>query len=369
MKISITGQNGFIGSHLYNYFIYKRNDIELIEFEKSFFKNENSLDKIISTLDVIVHFAALNRHKNEGFLYDYNINLTNSLIESIKRTNYKGKLIFASSSQEELSNAYGRSKKDSRKLFQEAAKLYKFEFSGLVIPNVYGPFCKPDYNSFVATFCNNIISEKKIQIAEKKIKLIYIDSLIDKINDQLNVKGNSKIVIKEDTIASVNEIYNILDEFKSQYYNQGIIPNIDSKFRLNLFNTFSSYIPFNNYFPRKYDLNTDERGLFSEIIRSNNKGQFSYSITKKGIERGNHFHTRKVERFSVISGSAVIQIRKIGSNKIYTYNLNGKEPSYVAMPIWYTHNIKNTGNTPLITLFWINEFYDEADADTFFEKV
>jgi len=149
----------------------------------------------------------------------------------------------------------------------------------------------------------------------------------------------------------------------------GIIPNFDSKFELNLFNTFRSYIDLKSYYPKYYKNNIDSRGNFVEIIKLNSGGQISFSTTKKNITRGNHFHTRKIERFSVIKGEAIIKLRKKDSSEVFSFTLSGDKPSYVDMPIWFTHNITNVGSEDLYTIFWINEFYNENDTDTYFEKV
>ena len=148
----------------------------------------------------------------------------------------------------------------------------------------------------------------------------------------------------------------------------GIFPNLEDPFEKALFNTFRCYVPESHY-PVKYTKHTDNRGSFVEIARTQTSGQFSYSTTVPGITRGNHFHTRKAERFAVISGKALIQLRKIGTDEVIDYYLDGNEPAYVDMPIWYTHNIKNIGDEELITLFWINEPYNPEDADTYFEDV
>ena len=167
----------------------------------------------------------------------------------------------------------------------------------------------------------------------------------------------------------VSEILELLKGFKTQYIDKGQVPKVDlNSLELDLFNTFRSFIP-KNYFPRKFTKHSDERGVFVEIIRADSAGQTSYSITVPGITRGNHYHTRKIERFAVISGKALIQLRKIDSDEVFEYILDGSEPAYVDMPIWYTHNIKNIGNTELITVFWINEPYDQEDSDTYFIKV
>jgi UDP-2-acetamido-2,6-beta-L-arabino-hexul-4-ose reductase len=161
----------------------------------------------------------------------------------------------------------------------------------------------------------------------------------------------------------------LINDFKIIYQDRGEIPSLTNSFNIQLFNTFRSYIDIKNYFPRKFIQHIDNRGTFVELIRLGIGGQVSYSTTDSGITRGNHFHTRKIERFSVIKGKGLIQLRKIGSDEILNFYLDENEPSYVDMPIWYTHNIKNIGEDELLTVFWINEHYDQTDPDTYFVSV
>ena len=157
--------------------------------------------------------------------------------------------------------------------------------------------------------------------------------------------------------------------FKQQYLEKGEFPELKTSFDLNLFNTFRSYIDLKDYYPKKHILHSDKRGFFSELSRSGSKGQSSFSTTKPQITRGNHFHTRKIERFSVIKGKARIQLRKYLTDEIISFELDGENPSFVDMPVWYTHNITNIGEDELLTFFWINEPYDENDPDTYMENV
>ena len=370
MKVTITGQDGFIGFHLYNTIKYKFHKIELIDFRKNYFKESDKIDQIFSSTDVIIHLAGLNRHDDENYLLDQNIILGKKIIDSIIRINFKGKLIFASSIQQKDDNAYGVSKRKSVENFFNASSKYAFTFINLVIPNVFGPFCKPNYNSFIATFCYNSLNKKKNIIKKNKdVPLIYIDNLIHQIIQKIKVGSTDEFKVIEDINIKVNEVKNIIDDFNQVYFKNGNIPDLNNPFKINLFNTFHSYIEPEHFFPRKHRLINDDRGSFAEILRSSSKGQVSFSVTNPGHTRGNHFHTRKIERFSVLEGEAEINIKKIGSNKIHTFTLSGKNPCYVDMQVWYTHNVKNIGDKNLITLFWINEFYNENDSDTFFEKV
>jgi len=181
-------------------------------------------------------------------------------------------------------------------------------------------------------------------------------------------EGIKSYTVQHTATKKVYEILALLNSFKSAYFENGAVPDLRDPFEINMFNTFRSFIPV-DYFPRKYKQHTDERGSFVEIMRANTSGKTSFSTTKPGITRGNHYHTRKVERFAVISGKALIQLRRINTEEVINYYLDGEEPAYVDMPVWVTHNIKNTGKDELITIFWINEPFNPDDPDTYFENV
>lgn len=371
-RIGITGKAGFIGSHLANNIYLYKDRYELIDFEDSYFQNEEQLKSFVKQSDVIVHLAALNRHNEPDEILKTNIRLVEQLIEALETTDSKPHIIFSSSTQEERENAYGSSKKKGRELFEAWADRNNTRFTGLIIPNVFGPFGVPFHNSFISTFSYQLTHRvtPKIEI-DAEVGLIYIDELVKQILNIIDSEtiGISGMRLEETSKYKVSDILRIMDGFKSDYLDKAIIPELDTDFKRNLFNTFRSYIDLNNHFPFKYILNKDGRGVFVEIMRLNTGGQFSYSTTVSGLTRGNHFHTRKMERFVVIEGEAVIKMRKINTKEIIEFKLNGNEPSFVDMPIWFTHNITNTGRTDLITLFWINEFYNPDDPDTFIEPV
>ncbi len=375
-KIGITGQAGFVGNHLYNTLSLDET-ITLVPFERTFFGNKKLLCNFVAECDVIVHLAAMNRHVDPNVIYETNIDLVSQLIDACTTEDVKPHIIFSSSSQEEKDNLYGRSKKEGKEKLIKWAQEVGSKFTSLTIPNVFGPFGKPNYNSVVATFCHKIAhNENPTIINDSEVGLIYINELVEifiqSIKD-FNKSGLADENVKELKIAptkniKVSEILSLLQQYKTDYLENGIFPSLEQNFEKALFNTFRCYIPTSHY-PVKFKKNTDNRGSFVEIARTNTSGQFSYSTTVPGITRGNHFHTRKAERFAVISGKALIQLRKIGTDEVLDYYLDGDEPAYVDMPIWYTHNIKNIGDTELITLFWINEPYNPEDADTYFVNV
>lgn len=373
IKVGITGQSGFVGGHLFNFLGTKSKQIKLIHFNRNFFKTNSKLQKFVKSCDIIVHTAAMNRHVDENVIYNTNMDLVNKLVEACRTTKSRPKFIFTSSTQENINNLYGKSKLDGRIVFENWAKQNKGMTTTLIIPNVFGPFGKPYYNSFIATFSNQIIEgETPNIILDKKVDLIYINELVNLIYDEIirEVYENINLyVVPHTSSKKVSEILNILIHFKNKYIDSNQIPKLElNSFELNLFNTFLSYIP-KDIFPRKFTLHEDNRGIFVEIIQAACGGQTSYSTTKPGITRGNHYHTRKIERFAVISGKASIKIRKINTEKVYEFILDGNNPSFVDMPIWFTHNITNIGNTELITLFWINEPYNPEDPDTYIQNV
>lgn len=369
-KIGITGVNGFVGKHLCNTLLMNK-DISLVPFQRNFFEDESKMDDFVKNCDVIVHLAGLNRSNDEEVIFNTNISLTKTLISSLNRTKTKPHIIFASSTQENLNNVYGKSKKKARLNLKDWSLLNNSIFTGLIIPNVFGSFGAPFYNSFISTFSHQLVNnEIPVIINDPEVNLIYIDELISDIIDIINHPiSNDFYQIRHTNSKRVSEVLELLKLFKNEYLDKGQIPKVEiNSFELNLFNTFRSHIP-KTFFPRNFTKHTDDRGSFVEIMRAGAAGQSSYSTTVPGITRGNHYHTRKVERFAVISGKASIQLRKVDSEEVIEYILDGEHPAYVDMPIWYTHNITNIGDTELITLFWINEPYNEEDSDTYFIKV
>jgi UDP-2-acetamido-2,6-beta-L-arabino-hexul-4-ose reductase len=406
IRIGITGQAGFIGTHLYNTLGLQSEKYERVPFKDDYFQREETLDAFVKQCDVIVHLAAMNRHNDPDVLYKTNIELVQKLIDSIERTKSKPYVIMSSSLQEERDNLYGRSKREGRELLNQWADRNDAAFTGLIIPNVFGPFGVPFYNSVISTFSHQVANglEPKIEV-DAELKLIYVGDLVERIiglvnshtdltdwtdqhgsepnndtteseerncqfsivNCQLN-KPERLIQVEHMAEYKVTELLEMLKGFREQYQVKGIFPDLRDRFELCLFNTFRSSIP-KEHFPVKYTKHADPRGVYVEAMKFCSGGQAAFSTTVPGITRGNHFHIRKVERFAVIQGKASIKLRKYGTDEVIEYVLDGSKPGYVDMPIWYTHNITNIGDGELLTMFWINEFYDPADPDTYFEEV
>jgi UDP-2-acetamido-2,6-beta-L-arabino-hexul-4-ose reductase len=371
LKIGITGQNGFIGYHLSQTLKYKFEKYVVVPFQRSFYEDSELLNSFVSSCDVIIHLAGVNRADSNEEVYSSNIKINTALNDALLSMKFKGHLIFASSSQEDSASLYGKAKKESRIFLKQTTIELGGKFTGLIIPNVFGAFCKPNYNSFIATFCDKILNDKTPEIIkDASIPLIYVGNLVEQILDVIQFQNEIKLKrIASDIEVKVSEVLILLNYFKESYLKANTIPAFNNSFELQLFNTFRSYIDVVAVNPVALVKHSDERGFFSEIIKTEIGGQFSYSTTLSNITRGNHFHTRKIERFIVIQGHAKISLRKIGTDIVHEFQLSGKKPSYIDMPIWFTHNITNIGDDPLITSFWINEPYDPKDADTYFENV
>jgi len=374
IKIGITGQIGFIGTHLYNFFGLKKDEVIRIPFEDNFFSNEERLEDFVRQCDVIIHLAALNRHNDPVEIYNTNVRLVKTLISALEKTGSTPHVLFSSSIQEERDNPFGKSKRQGRELLSNWAEKNNGSFTGMIIPNVFGPFGNPYYNSVVATFCHQVTHNEHPRIeVDARMRMIYVGDLIKIIWQEIistkEPRIKRELFIQHTDERNVSEILELVNRFMHEYNNMGIFPVLNNPFERDLFNTFRSYMNIAGTFPVKLKLNTDDRGTFVETIKTGIGGQVSFSTTRPGITRGNHFHTRKIERFAVIKGKARIQLRRIGTTEVLNFDLDGNEPSYVDMPIWYAHNITNTGSEDLYTIFWINEFYDPTDPDTWFEMV
>ena len=370
MKILISGHNGFIGRHLVRILKFQKSRIEISFLDKNDFKSSDLLSKKISKNDIIFHLAAINRHPNEELVYKNNIKINNLLHSALDDISFKGKLIFTSSTQERLKTFYGKAKKEARIKFKKQSKRLNYKFYGIIAPNIFGPFCKPNYNSFIATFSNHLINNKTPKITDdKEVDLLYVHDFVDSCVKLIDNKSDNFFNLRETKRIKVSKVLSMLINFNETYVNNNKIPAIDSYFDLCLFNTFRSYLDIKKHFPLKYINHSDSRGSFIETARFFSQGQSSVSITKKGEIRGNHLHTRKIERFSVIKGKASIKLRETLSDTVYDFNLDGDKPSYIDIPIWHTHSVENIGDEDLIIIFWINEHYDETNSDTYLEKV
>src|SRR4030042_2025700 len=283
-RIGITGQAGFIGTHLFNY-LGLQDEVERIVFEDAYFQDENKLRTFVKNCDVIVHLAAMNRHNDPEVLYQTNVQLVKQLIQAMESEAVKPYILFSSSTQEERDNLYGRSKQEGRELFIQWAERNGARFIGLVIPNVFGPFGAPYYNSVIATFSHQLTHNETPKIeTDGMLKLIYVGELVTKVWELIKEKRSENAYFIDPTSkAKVLEILALLNSYHLKYLENNIIPELNNRFEINLFNTFRSYIDHSNHFPVLHKKNVDNRGSFVEIIRALGCGQFSVSYPHQDI--------------------------------------------------------------------------------------
>lgn len=370
INVGITGYPGFIGYHLSTHIKYLNDDLIFIPCPDDFFEDEAKLSHFVKQSDVIVHLAALNRGEDEE-IFETNIRLVNQLVGALENDISKKHVFFASSTQKERDNAYGRSKRKGQKILENWVSRSGGNLTSLIIPNVFGAFCQPFYNSVIATFCHQLNHNQETEIhVDAEIEFIYVGNLVEKICQVIkNQDAKSKeIKVDPDKCIKISDILLKLIHFKKSYLESRIIPKLKTNFDVDLFNTFRSFIDYSDL-PHQLYSNIDNRGLLFEIVKEMSGGQTFFSVTKPGIIRGNHFHTSKIERFCVVSGNAIIRLRKVGDELTREYEVSGDNPMAIDIPIYHTHNIENIGESELLTLFWSNELFNVKTPDTYLEEV
>lgn len=371
MKVLITGSDGFIGKNLVHT-LKQREDIELFLYDID--TDPSLLSEYCRTCDFVFNLAGVNRPQNDDEFIEGNIGFASILLDNLKQHNNKCPVMLSSSTHATLDNSYGKSKKAGEDLFfsyakSENTKVYVFRF-----PNVFGKWCRPNYNSAVATFCHNTAHNLPITITDPSIQLtlVYIDDLVSTLIDCLygksviNSDGFSYIPVTHK--ETLGDIVSLLRSFKASRDNF-MLPEVTvNSFSQKLYSTYLSYLQTSD-FSYSAKMNVDNRGSFTELLKTTNYGQVSVNISKPGIEKGNHWHHTKTEKFIVVSGEAQIQFRKIDSDEIITYELNGEQLEIVDIPPGYTHNIINVGTSDLVTIMWANECFNPSRPDTYFLKV
>ena len=369
MKILVTGAKGFIGKNLIAELKnQKYNDIYEYDMESTL----DDLEQYTKDCDFVFHLAGINRPKDDIEFLKGNFGFTSVLLDNLKKHNNKASIMLASSIQAELNNPYGVSKKAGEDLLFIYGKNNHVKVLVYRFPNVFGKWCKPNYNSAVATFSYNIANDLPITINDPNVvmNLIYIDDLVKELISALKGNENKKdefCYVEPVHTVKLGEIVDLLYSFRQSRENKEV-PNMEDSFTKKLYANYLSYLPIDQF---SYDLkmNIDNRGSFTEFIKSPDRGQVSINISKPGITKGNHWHHTKNEKFLVVSGKGVIRFRKIDEEDVLEYYVSGAKLQVVDIPPGYTHNIENLGNTDMVTVMWANEKFDPENPDTIFMEV
>jgi UDP-2-acetamido-2,6-beta-L-arabino-hexul-4-ose reductase len=369
VKIGITGANGFVAWHLRCYLHSLSDSVAEVRLAtRDTFTDDNELDKFVDGLDFIVHLAGVNRASDAEIVLG-NVQPAEKLVETLERVAAKPVLLFSSSTHAvNPISKYGEAKKAISKLFQDWASRNKARCINLIIPHIFGEYGRPYYNSGVATFCNEIANGiEPLVNPDGQLELVHVQDLVELMLRLYQSQHLGEFRVDGVNI-SVPDIVDKVKQYKHLYLELGQFPDLKSSFDRALFNTFRSAL---TYDARKVSpkLHSDNRGWLVETFKANSGGQCFVSSTHSGITRGNHYHRRKVERFFVLTGKAEIKLRKLFTDEVISYQLDGESPSYVDIPTLHTHNITNIGDEELITLFWTDEFYDAEKPDTSYMDV
>ena len=399
MKILVTGAKGFVGKNLVAQLkniqegkatCYSNLNVGTI-YEYDIDSTQEELDAFCCDCDFVFNLAGVNRPQNQEEFMQGNFGFASTLLNTLKKYNNTCPVMISSSIQATLAgrfgaSEYGKSKKAGEELMfqygeETGAKVLIYRF-----PNLFGKWCRPNYNSAVATFCNNIANNLPIQVndANVELELLYIDDLVEEMiaalkgeEHRCEFEGVETILTKKGKFCAapithkvtLGEIVKLLNKFKNQPVTQ-LIPEIPSNsFAKKLYSTYLSYLPKEKVaFPLK--MNVDARGSFTELLRSEKCGQVSINISKPGITKGQHWHNSKWEFFIVVAGHGLIQERRVGSDEVIEFEVSGEKIEAIHMLPGYTHNIINLSDTEdLVTVMWANESFDPNKPDTYFEPV
>jgi len=370
MKILITGAKGFVGRNITTELRSRKT--EVLEYDVD--STPEELDRFTAECDLVIHLAGVNRPKDVSEFEAGNFDFTKQLLASLKSHGNRAPLIFSSSTQATLDNPYGRSKLAAEEYMMEYSRETGIPVSVYRLPNVFGKWSRPSYNSVVATFCHNIAHDLPIQInnPDAVLSLIYIDDVVKEFIGRAETisqnHGPERIEdIKPVLTITLGALADLIRSFRDSRDSRSV-PDMSDYLTSSLYATYLSYLPTDRFsYPLK--MNVDNRGSFTEFLRTADRGQVSVNISKPGIVKGNHWHHTKNEKFLVVSGTGVIRFRKIGTTEVFEYHVSGDKLEVVDIPTGYTHNIENIGTSDMVTVMWASEGFDAGRPDTMWEVV
>ncbi len=374
MKILVTGAKGFVGKNLVAE-LKNKGYTDIFEYDID--TDPSLLDTYAKECGFVFHLAGVNRPQNQDEFMQGNFGFTSTLLEKLEQNSNKSPILITSSIQAVLDNPYGKSKKAGEDLICEYALKNSVKKYIYRMPNVFGKWCRPNYNSAVATFCHNIAHDLPITVNDPSVvmNLVYIDDVVHEFIAKLqdfeqngaSVTDNQFEEIAPVHTITLGEIAELIYSFKESRQNR-MVPDMNDAFTKKLYSTYLSYLP-KDKFSYPLVMNVDNRGSFTEFLKSSDRGQVSVNISKPGIVKGNHWHNTKNEKFLVVSGKGVIRFRNPDENEVIEYFVSGEKLEVVDIPVGYTHNIENLGESDMVTIMWCNELFDKDNPDTFFLEV
>jgi UDP-2-acetamido-2,6-beta-L-arabino-hexul-4-ose reductase len=367
--VGVTGPRGFIAGHLIRRLSLDAN-MQALRISREELMQPDALVALVGRCDTIVHLAAVNRGEDRE-LYEMNLELVERLIRALETAGKRSHVVFASSTQRERSTAYGRSKKHGEDRLRDWARRTGNYLTVLVIPNVFGPGCRPNFNSVVATFCHQLAHGHQPVVAEdRQIEFAWVHDVVESIVQAIAEapSGAHELRVSGTARLTVSQLLAKLQAICDAYFEQNVVPDLAEQLDARLYATFLSHVELDDHRHRP-QVHADARGQLCEILRMSGGGQVFFSTTRPGAVRGNHFHSRKVEWFCVLRGEAAIRIRPVGSAAVREFRVSGSLPEFISIPPMHAHQIENIGDDELLTMFWCNEIFQPADPDTFYEQV
>ncbi|MEN6414766.1 MAG: capsular polysaccharide biosynthesis protein CapF [Veillonellales bacterium] len=369
MQILVTGAKGFVGKNL---IVELKNKGYTDIFEFDIDTEKNFLEEYTKKCEFVFHLAGVNRPIDEKEFMKGNFGFTSDLLELLKKHQNKAPILITSSIQAEKDNPYGRSKKAGEDLLLQYSKETGAKVLVYRLPNLFGKWSKPNYNTVVATYCHNIARDLDIQIhnPEAELTLCYIDDVLDEFIRALEGKATARdgyCFVPVQHHIKLGELAEKIRSFKQTRIDLNI-PNMQDELTKKLYSTYLSFLP-ETEFSYELKMNCDHRGSFTEFIRTTDRGQVSINVSKPGITKGNHWHHTKNEKFMVVSGNGLIRFRKINSQEIIEYRVSGEKLEVVDIPTGYTHSIVNVGSCDLVTIMWANECFNKDRPDTYYLEV
>jgi UDP-2-acetamido-2,6-beta-L-arabino-hexul-4-ose reductase len=369
-KVLITGAGGFIGRNLAAH-LARLQDVQVFHYDVE--NSEGELEAWLGQADIVFHLAGINRPQSVEEFAAGNTDFTGRICDILRRLQRKPKLVMSSSIQAELDNPYGVSKRKAEEILLAFARETGARVSIYRLKNVFGKWCRPNYNSVTATFCHNIAHDLPIAISDpsREVELIYVDDIVACFLAELRDPALNGSGYVPDTIRStritLGDLAGRIEVFRDMKTNL-MVPDFSDRFNQCLYATYQSYVEADG---REYglDIKSDQRGNLAEFIKSRQFGQIFLSRTHPGITRGHHYHHTKCEKFFVIAGEGVIRMRPIHADQIVEYRVRGEDYRVVDIPPGHTHCITNVGSGEMITLFWASEPFDPDRPDTYFLNV
>ncbi len=367
MKVAVTGGAGFLGWHVRC--ALRRLGHDAVSVDRDVFADDTALRAAVSAADVVFHCAGVNRAATDAEVADGNRRLADRLVWALSEAGVAPAVVYTNSTKSEVGGVYGEAKQSAAISLERWATSVGARFVDLVLPHLFGEYGRPNYNSAVTTFAHNLaVGEPSGVVREGQLELAHAQDVAATMLELADGAGRVRHRLDGRRIT-VGEVFDLMSEQYRRYVEERVVPSFADRFELQVFNTLRSQLFLQGHYPVALTLHEDARGGFAELMRADGVGQTSISTTVPGVTRGDHYHLDKIERFVVVAGSARLRLRRLLTEEVIEFDVVGDVPVAIDMPPLTTHNITNTGDGIMTTVFWAGDHFDPAAPDTYAEAV